>query len=122
MLKSFVVEPFAWAWDPKRHVQYRRADGRFVRCLQFGMSRPKFTTPPKLLLRRPLPIPTFDEFVLLHKAIMGAISSDPTVLHALHGARRSFGWNMLGNLLDLGKIIFAPATSEVLRCAHQQTL
>jgi hypothetical protein len=62
-----------------------------------------------------LPIPTFDEFVLLHKAIIGAVSSDPAALNALHGARRSFGWNMLGNLLDLGKIIFAPATPEVLR-------
>jgi len=66
--------------------------------------------------RRPLPIPTFDEFVLLHKAIMAAVSDDPAMLGALHGARRSFGWNMLGNLLDLGKIAFAPATPEVLRC------
>ena len=66
-------------------------------------------------LRRPLPIPTFDEFVLLHKAIMAAVSSDPAALGALHGARRSFGWNVLGNLLDLGKIAFAPATPEVLR-------
>ena len=54
--------------------------------------------------------------MLLHKAIMAAVSDDPAMLGALHGARRSFGWNMLGNLLDLGKIAFAPATPEVLRC------
>ena len=72
------------------------------------------------IARRPLPIPTLDEFVLLHKALMAAVASDPAALGALHGARRSFGWNVLGNLLDLGKIAFAPATPEVLRCAVQK--
>jgi len=72
-------------------------------------------------IRRPLPIPTFDEFILLHKAIMAAVSGDPAMLGALHGARRSFGWNMLGNLLDLGKIAFAPATPEVLRCGSHKS-
>ena len=65
---------------------------------------------------RPLPIPTLDEFVLLHKGLAAAVAVDPGALDALHGARRSFGWNLLGNLLDLGLIAFAPATPQVLRC------
>lgn len=55
--------------------------------------------------------------MLLHKALAAAVAGDPGALDALEGARRSFGWNLLGNLLELGQIAFAPATPEVLRCA-----
>ena len=91
--------------------------GMFTPQFAALMRTPADQSAPPAPARRPLPIPTFDEFVLLHKAIMAAVSDDPATLGALHGARRSFGWNMLGNLLDLGKIAFAPATPEVLRWA-----
>mmetsp|Transcript_7891 Transcript_7891/g.23248 ORF Transcript_7891/g.23248 Transcript_7891/m.23248 type:complete len:2373 (+) Transcript_7891:472-7590(+) len=63
----------------------------------------------------PLPIPTFDEFLGLSKMLQAALGASPGAVNALHGARRHFGWNLLGNLLDTGKIAFAPATPEVLR-------
>ena len=45
---------------------------------------------------RPIPIPTLDEFVLLHKALQTAVQAQPEMLGLLQGARRSFGWNVLG--------------------------
>ena len=45
---------------------------------------------------RPIPIPTLDEFVLLHKALQVAVQAQPEMLGLLQGARRSFGWNVLG--------------------------
>ena len=45
---------------------------------------------------RPIPIPTLDEFVLLHKALQAAVQAQPEMLGLLQGARRSFGWNVLG--------------------------
>jgi hypothetical protein len=41
-------------------------------------------------------VPTLDEFVLLHKVLQAAVQSDPTILGLLRGAKRSFGWNVLG--------------------------
>ncbi|KAK9829531.1 hypothetical protein WJX72_006343 [[Myrmecia] bisecta] len=69
----------------------------------------------------PIPIPTLDEFVVLHEAIQLAVGQNTEVLDLLHGAKRSFGWNVLGNLLDLGQLAFAPATPDVLRfAAHME--
>lgn len=65
----------------------------------------------RLRERRPLPIPTFDEFVGLHLLLQAAVEADPSILALLHGARRSFGWNVLGNLIDM-----VPALS--LPCSH----
>ena len=65
---------------------------------------------------RPLPVPTFDEFVALHNVLQLALESQPDVLGQLRGARRSLGWNMLGNLLDMGQLAFAPASPDVYRC------
>ncbi|CAL8463070.1 g2604 [Coccomyxa elongata] len=65
----------------------------------------------------PIPVPTLDEFVLLHKLLQTAVQSDPSILGLLRGAKRSFGWNVLGNLVDMGKLAFAPATPEVLKLA-----
>ncbi len=41
-------------------------------------------------------MPTLDEFVLLHKVLQTAVQSDPSILGLLRGAKRSFGWNVLG--------------------------
>jgi hypothetical protein len=56
---------------------------------------------------------TFDEFVLFHKAVKAALSVDPEALATIRGLKHDFGWNLLGNLLDLGGLAFAPATPEV---------
>ena len=48
------------------------------------------------LLSQAYPIPTLDEFVLLHKALQAAVQRQPEMLGLLQGARRSFGWNVLG--------------------------
>lgn len=66
---------------------------------------------------RPVPIPTLDEFILLSQGLQAAVGQDPSALAALRGARRSFGWNVLGNLLDLGQVAFAPSTPDTLRLA-----
>ena len=50
---------------------------------------------------RPIPIPTLDEFVLLHKALQAAVQAQPEMLGLLQGARRSFGWNVLGIMVPL---------------------
>ncbi|KAK9857576.1 hypothetical protein WJX84_000857, partial [Apatococcus fuscideae] len=65
--------------------------------------------------RGPLPVPTFDEFVSMHNVLQLALESQPDVLGQLRGARRSLGWNMLGNLLDMGQLAFAPNSPDVLR-------
>lgn len=46
--------------------------------------------------RRPIPIPTLDEFILLHRVVHAAVSAHPDVLSMVDGARRAFGWNVLG--------------------------
>ena len=46
--------------------------------------------------RRPIPVPTLDEFILLHKLLQAAVARDPGMLGLLRGATRSFGWNVLG--------------------------
>ena len=40
------------------------------------------------VLRRPLPIPSFDEFIALHMALNTALASQPGAAKALRGARR----------------------------------
>lgn len=52
----------------------------------------------------------------LHNVLQLALESQPDVLGQLRGARRSLGWNMLGNLLDMGQLAFAPASPDVYRC------
>lgn len=52
----------------------------------------------KVEIRRPLPIPTFDEFIGLSKLLESALRSSPGALDALQGARRHFGWNLLVNV------------------------
>ena len=46
--------------------------------------------------RRPIPIPTLDEFILLHRVVHAAVSAHPDILSMVDGARRAFGWNVLG--------------------------
>ena len=62
-----------------------------------------------------MPIPTLDEFILLSRALEAAAGQNEDAVAGLRGARASLGWNVLGNLLDLGKIAFAPASPAVLR-------
>jgi hypothetical protein len=63
--------------------------------------------------------------VLFHKAVQGALSVDPDALATIRGLKHDFGWNLLGNLLDLGGLAFAPDTPEVhafvahMRESHQ---
>ena len=45
---------------------------------------------------RPIPIPTLDEFILLHKVLRAALRLQPDMLDMIEGARRAFGWNVLG--------------------------
>lgn len=45
---------------------------------------------------RPIPIPTLDEFILLHKVVRAALRLQPDMLDMIEGARRAFGWNVLG--------------------------
>ncbi|KAK9833394.1 hypothetical protein WJX81_001382 [Elliptochloris bilobata] len=63
----------------------------------------------------PIPIPTLDEFILLHKVVRAALHLHPDMLDMIEGARRAFGWNVLGNLVDMGALAFAPASESVLR-------
>ena len=46
--------------------------------------------------RRPIPIPTLDEFILLHKVVQAAVRAQPDMLSMIEGARRAFGWKVLG--------------------------
>ena len=62
-----------------------------------------------------MPIPTLDEFILASKVLQAAVQQNASALGTLRGLRRSFGQNVLGNLLDLGQVAFAPNTPEVLR-------
>ena len=41
-------------------------------------------------------MPTLDEFILLHKALQRAVQAQPGMLGLLRGAKRTFGWNVLG--------------------------
>lgn len=66
---------------------------------------------------RPLPILTVDEFILLHKVIQAATSVNPQAVELLRNVRNAIGRNILGNLLDLGQVAFAPATPDVLNFA-----
>ena len=54
---------------------------------------------------------------MLHEALERMVESQPGVLDQIRGARRALGWNVLGNLLDMGQLAFAPATPEVLKLA-----
>ncbi len=56
---------------------------------------PSQTTLCAVSVRRPLPIPTFDEFLGLSKVLQAALGATPGAVDALHGARRHFGWNLL---------------------------
>jgi hypothetical protein len=40
------------------------------------------------VLHRPLPIPSFDEYIALHMALNTALASQPGAAKALRGARR----------------------------------
>lgn len=66
---------------------------------------------------RPLPILTVDEFILLHEVIQAATSINPQAVNLLRNVRNAIGRNILGNLLDLGQVAFAPATPDVLSFA-----
>ncbi len=55
--------------------------------------------------------------MVLHEALERMVASQPGVLNQIRGARRALGWNVLGNLLDMGQLAFAPATPEVLKLA-----
>ncbi|GBG84246.1 hypothetical protein CBR_g38217 [Chara braunii] len=60
----------------------------------------------------PLPIPSLDTFVVIHRALRSAFLSKPGAYEeALHW-QTSFG-SILGNLLKLGKLAFSPDTPEV---------
>ncbi len=59
-------------------------------------------------MRRPLPIPSFDEYVVLHKGIKAALSSSPGATDALHGARRHWGCAVSLNLSIHPKAQFEP--------------
>ena len=74
-----------------------------------------------LLPCRPIPILTLDEFILVHKLLQAAFETNPDALNMLRNVRSSLGRNILGNLLDMGQLAFAPATPDVLRfAAHME--
>ena len=58
---------------------------------------PGRTTFHAIAVRRPLPIPTLDEFLGLSKLLQAALGATPGAVEALHGARRHFGWNLLAS-------------------------
>ncbi|MEW5297039.1 MAG: hypothetical protein WDW36_000274 [Sanguina aurantia] len=66
-----------------------------------------------LNINGPLPAITFDEFVMLTKAIELVLPRDSDIQKALDLFKRDFGMNWLGNLVGLGKLAFVPATPEV---------
>jgi hypothetical protein len=67
----------------------------------------------------PLPIPTFDGFVALHKLIQKVLVNNGQYEEAIR-IQQHFG-NMLGNLLSLGRITFAPNSSEVAGLVNHLT-
>jgi hypothetical protein len=69
--------------------------------------------------RGPLPIPTFDGFVALHKLIRKVLVNNGQYQEAIR-IQQHFG-NMLGNLLSLGRITFAPNSSEVAGLVNHLT-
>ncbi|CAM6001577.1 unnamed protein product [Sphagnum balticum] len=69
--------------------------------------------------RGPLPIPTFDGFVALHKLIQKVLVNNGQYEEAIR-IQQHFG-NMLGNLLSLGRITFAPNSSEVAGLVNHLT-
>ncbi|KAL2633831.1 hypothetical protein R1flu_005310 [Riccia fluitans] len=60
----------------------------------------------------PLPVPRLDTFVSAHKLIKKALESQEGRFDDIVGLQKKFG-NVLGNLLQLGQVIFTPNTPEV---------
>ena len=74
-----------------------------------------------MVVCRPFPLLTLDEFILLHEVLQAAVQTNPEALSLLRNVRSSFGRNLLGNLIDLGQVAFAPATPDVLRFAEHMS-
>ncbi|KAL3693440.1 hypothetical protein R1sor_007091 [Riccia sorocarpa] len=62
----------------------------------------------------PLPVPRLDTFVSVHKLIKRALESQEGRFDDIVALQKKFG-NVLGNLLQLGQVIFTPNTPEVSR-------
>ena len=56
---------------------------------------------------------TLDEFILLHEVLSVAAQANPQAVGQLRDVQNAIGQNVLGNLLELGKVAFAPASPAV---------
>lgn len=65
------------------------------------------------ILCRPLPIPTLDEFILVHELLQPALRGHRAFMSVLIQLQLTLGPHALGNLVDLGKVAFTPDTPEV---------
>ena len=66
---------------------------------------------------RPIPILTLDEFILLHEVVQAAAQANPGAVSLLRNVQSTIGRNLLGNLIELGQVAFAPASPDVLHFA-----
>ena len=66
---------------------------------------------------RPVPILTLDEFILLHEVVQAAAQANPGAVSLLRNVQSTIGRNLLGNLIELGQVAFAPANPDVLQFA-----
>ena len=66
---------------------------------------------------RPIPILTLDEFILLHEIVQAAAQANPGAVSLLRNVQSTIGRNLLGNLIELGQVAFAPASPDVLQFA-----
>ena len=61
----------------------------------------------------PIPIPSLDEFVAAHLAIRAVFSRYASAFTAYKALKDQFGYNILGNLVELGGIAFTPNITGV---------
>ena len=61
----------------------------------------------------PLPIPSFDEFVLVHQGLRTLFERYEPAWQAYRAIKDQTGINVLGNLLELGGLAFTPDTPAV---------
>ena len=70
-----------------------------------------------VLVCRPIPLLTLDEFILLHEIVQAAAQANPGAVSLLRNVQSTIGRNLLGNLIELGQVAFAPASPDVLQFA-----
>eukprot|EP00899_Mesostigma_viride_P015099 jgi/Mesvir1/23590/Mv18280-RA.1 len=69
----------------------------------------------------PTPVPDFDTFVLMHKVLKASLESQEGAMKRIERIQKHFG-NVLGNLVQLGKIAMAPDSADVRQIAHRMSV